>query len=561
LENRPWHAHYDDGVPADAEWENVPISAFVERAAERFGDRPAFHFLGRSMDWRTFAGEVRRAAAAFAGLGLEPGSAVAIHLPTLPQTAIAYYAALYLGARVVLTNPLYTPREIEHQWHDAGCELAITADFLYAQTIEPHREKLPVRTYVVCSIPDYMPWPKRWIAPFVLARQDPPKFVRVPRSEGVHGWSELLRSATGSPPRADVGLEDVAVLQYTGGTTGVSKAAVLTHANLSINVQQVSHWFQGVEPGREVILVALPLFHVFGMTVGMNWAAWTGAAMVLIPNPRDTAEIARSIQQHRVTIFPGVPAMFNALNHLKGIDGMDLTSVKSCFSGSAPLPLDVLERFEGLTGSVIVEGFGLSESSPVSHVNPLRGERKLGSVGLPVTGTDAKIVDVDDGTREIPTGEEGELVMRGPQVMREYWRQPEETANTLRDGWLFTGDLATVDEDGYFRIVGRKKDMINCSGLKVFPDEVDAVLAAHDAILEAATIGVPHEKRGETVKSFVVLQPGATLEAEDVVAYCRENLARYKVPRDVEFLDELPKSSVLKVLRRELRDREIAKRA
>jgi long-chain acyl-CoA synthetase len=283
--------------------------------------------------------------------------------------------------------------------------------------------------------------------------------------------------------------------------------------------------------------------------------------MVLVPNPRDVPAIVQAVTKRRITLFMGVPAMFAAINNYPGIDKIDISCVKSCFSASAPLPVDVLETFERLTGARIVEGFGLTETSPVSHVNPMRTVRKVGSVGIPFIETDAKIVDLDTGTRDLPPGEDGELVIKGPQVMREYWNKPEETANVLRDGWLFTGDIARMDADGYFYIVGRKKDMVIVSGYNVYPDEVDRVLVAHPAVLEAASIGVPDERRGESVKSFIVLRHGMTATAEEIVAYCRENLAAFKVPRAIEFRSELPKSPVLKILRRELRAQEMARRS
>jgi long-chain acyl-CoA synthetase len=298
---------------------------------------------------------------------------------------------------------------------------------------------------------------------------------------------------------------------------------------------------------------------VFGMTLTMNSAIYSGATMILVPDPRDVAGLIDTIEKHRVTFFPAVPAMFNAISRFEGVAARDLTSVRLCVSGSAPLPRDVQERFAALSRSTIIEGYGLSETSPVTHANPVQGVRKIGTIGLPLPSTDARIVDVEDATREKPRGEEGELLVHGPQVMPGYWREPEETAKCLRDGWLATGDLATIDEDGYFRIVGRKKDMINCSGMKVFPDEVDNVLVSHPKILEAATIGVPDAERGETVKSFIVLVQGATMTVDEVQAFARENLAAYKIPRKVEFLAELPKSSVMKILRRELRDRELRK--
>jgi long-chain acyl-CoA synthetase len=287
----------------------------------------------------------------------------------------------------------------------------------------------------------------------------------------------------------------------------------------------------------------------------------SASAMVIVPDPRDTAGLMKAIQRHRVTLFPGVPALYNALNNAPGIERADLTSVKACLSGSAPIAPEVQQRFEKLTGATIVEGFGLSETSPITHANPLRGQRKIGSVGLPVCDTDARIVGVEDPDQELPVGEAGELALKGPQVMQGYWGRPDETAGALREGWFLTGDLAVMDEEGYFRIVGRKKDMINCNGLKVFPDEVDAVLLSHEDVLEAATIGIPHPEKIETVKSFVVCKPGRQLGAEELTAFLRERLAPYKVPREIEFLGELPKSTVMKVLRRELREREIARRS
>jgi long-chain acyl-CoA synthetase len=334
---------------------------------------------------------------------------------------------------------------------------------------------------------------------------------------------------------------------------------MLTHRNLSYNVQQVSAWFADARPGEEVMLGVLPFFHVFGMTVAMNYSVHAAAATVLMPNPRDIQQMVKSIARHRVTLFPAVPAMFNGINNAPRVEGLDLTSVKFCFSGGAPLPIDVGTRFESMTGATIAEGFGLTETSPVTHVNPLKGERKPGSIGLPVGDTDARIVDLEDGTTEPPTGGEGELLIRGPQVMKGYWNAPEATSDAIKDGWLHTGDIARADADGYFFIVGRKKDLIIASGYNVYPDEVDDVLTAHPAVLEAATIGVPDEKRGETVKSFVVLLEGRTATAEELIEYCRKELAAYKIPRQIEFRDELPKSGMLKILRRELRDQELAK--
>lgn len=561
MEERIWHAHYDEGVAPSLEYTNETIVDWLEGTTARFPDKTAIVFMNRRMSYAELMDHVQRMGRAMARLGMGPGKRVAIQMPTLPQTVIAYYAALMIGAEVVLTNPLYTLREIEHQWKDAGCSMAVVADYIWDQKLRDHRGQLGIENYIVASIPDYLGFPLNWLAPFKLKKKTPPVWARVKKEAGLHFFKDLIADTPAEAPRPDVGLEDIAVLQYTGGTTGVSKGAILTHGNLAANVAQINAWFQGVRPGEEAILICLPLFHVFGMTVGMNWAVSNGAAMVLMPDPRDFKLLVKSIERDKVTIFPGVPALFNGLNNFPGIESIDVSSVRACFSGSAPIPNDVLQRFEKLTNSIIVEGFGMSETSPVALVNPLRGTRKLGSVGMPVSDTDVKIVDAEDSSKEMPIGEEGELLMKGPQVMRGYWNRPDETALTLVDGWMHSGDLATMDEEGYVRIVGRKKDMISAGGFKVFPDEVDNVLASHPDILEAATIGVPDEKRGETVKSFIVMQPGKTLTPEEIDVFCREQLAPYKVPRQIEFLEELPKSTVMKVLRRELRDREIAARA
>jgi long-chain acyl-CoA synthetase len=552
MDPRVWQQHYDDGVPHELPFARTTLVDFLRRSAERYPDRKALIFQNRSLTYAELADHVARLAGALAGLGAGPGSRIAVHAPNLPQLVIGFYATISLEGIAVPTNPIYTAPEIEHQWRDAECEFAILMDYLYAQRIHPIRERLPVRHYVVGSIPEYLRFPLNVLAPLKLRRARPPLMAPIDEGPTVHRFAALIRQAAPAPSVA-IDLEHTATLLYTGGTTGVSKGAELTHGNLSSNVQQLLAWVPDVEPGNEVFLAALPLFHSFGFTVAMNTAIALGATLVLIPDPRDIRGIVRAIARHRVTLFPGVPNHFNAIGQLPGVERLDLSSVKYCNSGAAPLPVDVLERFEKLTGATITEGYGLSETTPVTHSNPLKS-RKVGSIGVPVPGTLARIVDAETGTRELGPNEVGELVIKGPQVMRGYWKRPDETAAQLRDGWLWTGDLARVDEDGYCFIEGRKKDMILCSGFN--PDEIDRVLSAHPAILEAATIGVPDPKRGETVKSFIVLKPGASATADEIVAYCRENLAAYKVPRAIEFLDSLPKSSVLKVLRRELRELE-----
>jgi long-chain acyl-CoA synthetase len=561
MDPRRWHRHYDHGVPPDVSFRPITLPGFLSQAAERVPERPALVFMNGRLSYRQFQEQVDRLATALARLGVERGSRVAIHIPNTPQFVIAYYASLSVGGVAVPTNPVYTTREIEQQWADAGCTVAVVADYLFESRIRPIRKHLQVEHYVIASLPEYLRFPLSLLAPLKLRRAKPPLVARVDPEPGIHFFRRLIEETAPRPPAVSLDLDEVATLLYTGGTTGVSKGAMLSHRNLSVNVQQLQAWSPWLEPGREVVLAALPLFHSYGLTVAMNYGVSMAAALVLLPNPRDIPTLVRSLVRHRATLAPAVPAMFNAINQYPGVDRLDLRSVKLCNSGSAPLPVEVLERFEALTGGKITEGFGLTETSPVTHSNPVLGLRKVGSIGVPLPGTDARVVDTEDDATELPPGTAGELVLSGPQVMQGYWNKPEETAIVLRNGWLATGDLAVMDEDGFFFIVGRKKDMILCSGFNVYPDEIDRVLMAHPAILEAATIGIPDAKRGETVKSFVVLRPGERLSAEDIVGYCRENLAPYKVPRHVEFRAELPKSSVLKILRRELRAEELARAA
>ena len=559
MEPRVWHRFYDPGVPPSLEFQDLTLPQWLERAVRLHGDRPALCFVNGRLTYRELKDQVDRLATALAAMGVVRESKVAIQLPNLPQFVIAYYAIQALGAVAVPTNPTYTPREIEYQWNDAGCTVAVLADFIYEHRVKGIRDRVPIRHYVIASIPEYLRFPLNLLAPLKLKRQKPPLVARVAPGPGVHFFRKLIQATPPQPPRVTVRIDDLSTLLYTGGTTGVSKGAALTHANLSYNVQQVRAWFSKAEDGVEVMLGQLPFFHSYGLTVSMNLAVGLAAANVLIPNPRDVPNIVKSVIKHRITLFPAVPATFQAICNYPNVSQLDLSSIKMCNSGSAPLSVEVLNRFEELTGGKISEGFGLTETSPVTHCNPLYGTRKVGSIGVPLPSTDAKAVDAETGARDMPANEVGELIIKGPQVMRGYWNKPTETAQMIRDGWLYTGDLCRIDEGGFCFIVGRKKDMILCSGFNVYPDEIDRVLMGHPAILEAATIGLPDAKRGETVKSFIVLRPGHQVTADEVLAYCRENLAPYKVPRAVEFRDSLPRSSVLKILRRELRAQELAK--
>ena len=552
MSSKTWHRFYDPGVPPLLEFEDITLPGFLDRSAAEYPDATALIFLNRTMTYRELQADVDRFAAALARLGVGPGIRVAVQLPNLPQTMIAFYAALSLGATVVMTNPLYVEREIEHQWNDAGCTVAVVADFLFDRRVAHIRETLAVEHYVIASIPDFLRFPLNLLAPLRLRRADPPLLASVKPGPGVHLMRSLMKQTAPDRPRPAIAMDDTALLQYTGGTTGVAKGAMLTHRNLSCNVQQVTAWFVDVRRGGEVMMGVLPFFHVFGLTVAMAFPLSVAGAVVLMPNPRDMPQLIASISKHRVTLFPAVPAMFNAIVNAQGVEKLDLTSVRSCFSGSAPLPPDILQRFEKMTGGKIVEGYGLTETSPVTHANPLDGRRKIGSIGVPLPNTDMKVVSLEDGTTEVGVGKQGELLLKGPQVMRGYWNAPEQTAAAFTDGWFRTGDIAAVDADDYTFIVGRKKDMIIAGGYNIYPDEIDAVLVAHPAVLEAATVGIPDPKRGETVKSFVVLRPGQRATADELTEYCRRELAAYKVPRSFAFLDELPKSSALKILRREL---------
>ena len=557
MSDRPWLRHYDPGVPRTISYEDVPVPQFLERAAAAHPDAVALMFLNGRLTYRELKDQVDRLATALAALGVAKDSRVAIQLPNLPQTVIAYYATVRLGAQAVLTNPLYTTSEMEHQWKDAGCRVAIVSDFGFDQKIKDQRARLPISHYVIAKIPEYLRFPLNLLAPLKLKRQKPhPAIAKVAPGPGIHFFKDLIARTEPRPPAVRIGMDDIAVLQYTGGTTGVSKGAMLTHRNLSYNVQQARAWLPGLRDGQEVMLSALPIFHVFGMTVCMNLTVAIAGRMVLVPNPRDVPMLVKEIERRRVTIAPLVPALFNAINQFPHVQRHDLSSVKICVSGSAPLSVEVQQRFEELTGGKICEGFGLTETAPITHINPLLGLRKIGTIGLPVSDTDCRIVDIESGTRDLPPGEAGELLIRGPQVMPGYWNKPDETANVFQDGWFRTGDLAVMDTDGFFKIVGRKKEMIDASGYKVYPDEVDRVLMSHPAILEAATIGVPDPRRGETVKSFVVLRPGMQASADAIIAHAREHLAPYKVPTAVEFRTELPRSAALKILRRELQEEE-----
>ncbi|GLV47410.1 long-chain-fatty-acid--CoA ligase [Thermus sp. LT1-2-5] len=552
---KPWLAHYDPGVPAEITVPPIPLWRFLEDSAKRFPQNVALEFLGKTLTYGETWELARRFAQGLMDLGVKPGERVAIMLPNTPQFVLAFFGTLLAGGVGVNVNPLYTPRELRHQLKDAGAETLVILDHLLPRFLEVEKET-PVKRVVVTGIKDFLPFPKNLLYPLKAKRDKLP--LGFPKREGFHAFLDLLKRPPATPHVADP--EDLALLQYTGGTTGVSKGAMLTHRNLVANVLQIDAWDPTSREllGKGVMLGALPFFHVYGMTVAMNYGLFSGYKIVLLPRPEIHA-VVEAIEKHQVTHFPGVPTLYVAFNNFPGIEKRNVKSIRICLSGAAPLPVEVAKRFEEITGARLIEGYGLSEASPVTHSNPVEGVVKKGSIGMPLPSVEAKVVD-EEG-REVPLGEVGELIVRGPNVMKGYWNRPEETQKALKDGWLFTGDMARMDEDGYFYIVDRKKDMIIAGGYNIYPREVEEVLYQHEAVQEAAVVGVPDPYRGETVAAFLVLKPeyrGRVTE-KDIEAFCRKHLAAYKVPRILEFRESLPKSSVGKILRRELRE-EFAKK-
>lgn len=550
MEDRPWLKHYDPGVPHHLEYPEVPLFHFLQETARKYPDRACTIFKGAVVTFSEMDRLTDRLAAALVDLGVRKGQPVGIFMPNTPQFVMAFYAILKAGGVVVATNPLYTPRELEHQLNDSGVELMLVMSNFYHKVKEA-QPKTKLKRLIVTNIKEYLPAHLRLLFTLLKEKKDG---HRVELQEGDLWLQDLLEKyPEGRKANVEVGPDDVALFQYSGGTTGISKAAIALHRNLVANTLQIRAWFP-TEEGKEIMLMAIPLFHVYGMVAGMSFAIQAAASMVMIPNPRDLDDLLTSIQKYRPTLFPGVPTLYNAINnHPDVVAGKyDLSSIKACISGSAPLLRETKERFEAVTGGKLVEGYGLSEAPTATHCNPIMGENRPGSIGLPLPDIDCRIVSLEDGVTVLPPGEIGELVIKGPNVMVGYHNMPTETANTLRDGWLYTGDIAKMDEDGYFYIVDRKKELIKPGGYQVWPREVEEVIAAHPAVLEVGVAGVPDAYRGETVKAWVVLKPGQTATAEEIRAWCKERLAAYKVPTEIEFRDELPKTTVGKVLRREL---------
>jgi len=552
---KPWLRSYEEGVPEFIAYREICLPEILDETAARFGPNDCLIFQGTRVSFAAFKDMVDRFAACLTDFGIKKGDAVAILLPNIIPCVAAYYAILKIGAIAVMNNPLYSDPELEHQFNDSGSKVLVTLDVLAKRMIDL-RPKTGIRQIVTTCIGDYLPPLKRVLGRWL--KKYP--FADVPGARDVYSWLDCLKRYPPLAGGVKSSFDDVAMYQYTGGTTGVSKGVMLTHGNLSKQVQQLEAWFPKLGKGGEIMLGALPYFHVFGLSVSMNFSIYMGWAQVLIPRPQPEP-LLEAIRNFRPTFAPLVPTMYIGMLNHPDLKKTDMSCIKGAFSGSAPLPVEVIHNFEKATGAVIVEGFGMTETTPVTHVNPFAGgARKVGSIGVPISDTLCRIVDLETGTRDMPVGEAGELIIKGPQVMKGYKDRPEETASALRDGWMYTGDIATMDEDGYFYIVDRKKDMIISGGYNVYPRDIDEVYYQHPKIQEACAIGIPDPRRGESVKLFVVLKEGETATQEELIEYGRTKLAAYKLPVEVEFRKELPKTNVGKVLRKQLRAEEMERR-
>jgi len=565
---RPWHASYPPDVPITLEpYPDSSVFSLLQNAVAGFPKRPALAFFGMKMSYEVLLDEVERFSAVLVGLGIHGGDRVGLILPNSPEYVIAWYACQRIGAVAVGNNPLYTEREMEFQLKDAGVRVVVVLDQIY-QGFGHIRDRLGIQEVIVTRLNHYMPVPIKWLAPLKFrseAKKHGTPLPFVPADHRVRWWGDVMKTTGPLPPVAHIAdpASTAAAFIYTGGTTGTAKGAMLSHRNLVANAMQASAWFPVVRPGEDGILASLPFFHSFG-TLAMNFSMLKAAKLVLLPR-FDIDMVLKAIAKEKPSLFPGVPRMYIALNESPKTAKYDLRALKACVTGAAPLPLAVARRFEEITGGAkVVEGYGLTECSPVTHANPLVDERKEGTIGLPIPDTDCKIVDPDSPDRQMPQGERGELCIRGPQVMLGYWNRPDETQMVIRNGWLHTGDVAVMDEAGFFFIVDRLKDMIMVSGFNVYPTEVEEVLYRHPKISKCSVVGVPDERTGERVKAYIVLKEGESATAEEIMTWCRDpasGLTRYRVPHEIEFRDSLPETLIGKVLRRVLQEEERQKAA
>jgi len=578
MEPRIWHQHYDAGVPPSIDYPPFPVDYFLKKTAEAYPTRDALIFgalapaLGEQhskMSYQKFDALVDRFAAGLQQLGMQKGERVALYMPNCPQYLIAYYGTLRAGGIVVPCNPLYVPREIEHQLQNAEVTYAVVLSLLYPN-LKEIRANTPLKHVLVTNIKEYFPRLLKIL--FTLGKEKKDGHRVDISADTATGWfQKFLTQAPAKPQPVEVTPEDTAVLMYTGGTTGVPKGAQLTHKNVVANATQADTWIKaGTAPkDRHIMLTALPLTHSYSMTLCMNTSVFHGYTQVVIPNARDLTHLLTSINVHKPTFFPGVPTLYAIVNNHPGVKSgkYNLKSIEVCASGAAGLPVETQKEFQKITGGKLVEAYGLSEASPGTHANPVGSGGRIGTIGVPVSDTDAKIVDSDTEERELGPNEPGVLCIHGPQVMKGYWHMPTETANVLRthaDGkvWLHTGDIAEMSEDGYFRIVDRKKDMILAAGgYNIYPRDIEERLYEHPKVFEAAAIGVPVGGVNQRPKVFVVLKVGETATRRELIDWCKEGLAEYKIPRYVEFRDDLPKTMVGKILRLQLMQEEEIKEA
>lgn len=554
--NAPWLKFYDEGVVQNGYCNANVVTDLLDNSAAAHPDRVAISFADNDTSYAKLKLLSERIAASLKKHGLSPGGRVGIMMPNLPQLIMAVFGVLKAGGVFVMINPAYMGRELLQQINDAQIEIMICHDVLWPK-IEPLRSEVPVKKFFFTSLYDVYPFPKNYIAKFKNLRETKVLNIKYDKKT-VFPWSALLAEKTGiSTPATSP--DDLAALQYTGGTTGESKGVMLTHHNLCVNVYQLINMLTPKITDRDHVFPSvLPYFHVYGLTMCLFIPIGMGAT--IIPFHRFAPhELLECMHTRKATIFGGSPSMYIALMRLKEIKTYDLSSLKFCICGSAPIPVEYLKQFKQITGVEICEGYGLTEAAPITHLNPVLGLHKPGSIGVPLPGTEAKIVDMEVGTVEVPNGKAGELIIKGPQVMKGYWNRDDDTASTVRNGWLYTGDIAIMDDDGYFFIVDRKKDMAIVGGYNVYPREIDEVLHEHPKVKEAVSVGIPHPSKGEMIKAYIVPQDGVTLTKQEITSYCRERLAQYKVPRQVEFRDELPRTMVGKVLRRVLRDEEAEK--
>jgi len=555
---RPWLRNYPSGVPADIEQTDLTVPDLIRHAAARYPDRVAFAYYGRHLTFR----EIDRLSSMFANRlierGLQPGDRVLVVLANMPQYPIVHLGTMKAGGVVAALSPLLVEREIAELAADSGAKIIVALDRVWDR-IAPLIERGVVERAIMTGPQDYLPTVKRLLYPLKYRKE----MISVPfdSARGIESLRDVMKGASNRDPQVQIDPSAIAAFQYTGGTTGLPKAAVLTHRNLVANVLQVRAWVWDLNEGEETVLSILPFFHSYGVTLCLHIAAYIGATTILVPR-FEIADVMEQIKRYQPTALPGVPTLYSAI--IGAVDRnparqASMRSIQYCISGGAPLPQAVQERFEELTGGRLVEGYGLSEASPVTHANPLNGEARIGTIGMPMPSTEARIVDLET-RRPVPIGERGEIAVRGPQVMQGYWRRPEDTAAVLSDdGWLYTGDVGVMDEDGYFRIVDRQKDVIITGGENIYPREIEEVLYTHPSIADAAVIGVSHAVGGQIVKAFITAKPGEKLERRDVLQFCGERLAKYKVPRQIEFRASLPKSPSGKILRRALADEEDAK--